>query len=321
MANGTGTPQFDAVHASSPVSCRIGSVQFLNAVPLTWKLTEIASSLNICADVTYDTPSRLAEGLVRGEYDAALIPLAEALRHPELTQVSDVCIASEGKVASVEFAAFRPLKELKRIGLDPASRTSNAMLQICLEERFKTVCEYETFDVGEAMGFQEGETESVDLSQETACRTLAEVCRARGLDGVLLIGDKALTLPHRSEHFACIYDLGQLWTQWIGLPFIYASWFTSSKDPHFQSSLSTLFNESRRASQIEMDVLTIHEAMRRRMSIPFCHDYLLRKIRYRLSGRERRGAEVFCKMMQKCGLAPLGADILFEANRNRFGME
>lgn len=318
MAKDAGIPQEDAGCTFDPISCRIGSVQFLNAVPLTWKLSEIAAALNIQADVTYDTPSRLADGLAHGEYDAALIPLAEALRHPELTQVSDVCIASEGKVASVEFAAFRPLKELNRIGLDPASRTSNAMLRICLEERFKTFCEYEPFDLGEALGLSDGGTENIDLSQGSACRDLAEKCKEKGLDGILLIGDKALTLPHHSDHFACIYDLGHLWTQWIGLPFVYASWFTSSKDTEFQARLSTLFNEARRASQIEMDVLTIHEAMRRRMNIPFCHDYLLRKIRYRLSGRERRGAEVFCKMMQKCGLAPLGTDILFEANRNRF---
>lgn len=302
----------------SPVKYRIGNVQFLNSVPLTWKLKEIGASLNVEVDLEFDTPARLADKLIQGEVDAALVPIAEAIRHPELVQVSDVCIASEGNVASIEFLTLKPLDEIQKVGLDPASRTSNALLQICLAEKFKLNCEYEPFDVGSALNVQDEETEDLNFSDEEMCKKLAEVCRANGLDGLLLIGDKALTLQTRSEHFYCVYDLGQVWTQWIGLPFVFASWFTCRKAPEDWERLSMLFNESRRASQIEMDVLTIYEALKRRMDIRNCHDYLTRKIRFRLGGRERRGAEVFCKMTQKYGLAPLGANLEFEANRKRF---
>lgn len=301
----------------SPVQLKIGSVQFLNAVPLTWKLGEIASALKAEVALSMATPASLAEGLVRGKFDAALIPIAEAIRHPNLIQVSDVCIASEGPVASIELIALKPLEEIRRVGLDPASRTSNALIQICMAERLKIACEYETFDVGKAMGFDASETEFLDFSQEELCEKLAKACTERGLDAVLLIGDKALSAPHQFSGFSCVYDLGQVWTQWVGLPFVYASWFAASTQELDRFSL--LFNESRRASQIEMDVLTIHEAMKRRMPIEQCHDYLTRKIRYRLGGRERRGAEVFCKMAQKYGLAPLGSELEFEANRKRFG--
>lgn len=300
-----------------PAKFRIGTVQFLNAVPLTWRLEEIAKRFNADFEVESDTPAHLADGLLSGKYDAALIPIAEAIRHPALTQISDVCIASEGTVSSIELVTFRPLDEICRVGLDPASRTSNALIQICAAERFKKEFEYIPFNVGTAMGLSECETEFLDFSCEEECEKLAQVCVRNGYDAVLLIGDKALSTPHQASCFSCVYDLGQIWTQWIGLPFVYASWFTRSGSA--AERLSLIFNESRRASQVEMDVLTIHESMKRHLSIESCHEYLTRKIRYRLGGRERRGAEVFCKMMQKYGLAPLGSDLEFEANRKRFG--
>lgn len=301
-----------------PAAFRIGTVQFLNAVPLTWKLEEIAKRYNAELEIETGTPAHLADGLVQGKYDAALIPVAEAVIHPALAQVSDVCIASEGTVSSIEFITFHPFDEIHRIGLDPASRTSNALLQVCMKERFKTEFEYEPFCVGTAMGLPEAETENLDFSQEENCEKLVQAAAEHNIDAVLLIGDKALSVPNRASCFSCIYDLGQVWTQWIGLPFVYASWFAR---PNIETErLSIIFNESRRASQVEMDILTIHEAMKRHLSIENCHDYLTRKIRYRLGGRERRGAEVFCKMMQKYGLAPLGMDLEFEANRKRFGV-
>ncbi len=302
----------------SPARFRVGSVQFLNAVPLTWKLQEIAASMNTEIDFSLDVPSRLAEGLVHGEYDVALIPLVEAIRHPELCHVSDVCISSDGNVGSIEFASLVPIDEVRRVALDPASCTSNALIQICFAEYFKnTESEFIPFNVGTALGVGERETEKFDFSQPGMTEKLAEVCRENQLDGILLIGDKALSLPHRSNSFSCVYDLGQVWTQWTGLPFVYASWFTATRLPEELERLSLIFNESRRASQVGMDVLTINESLRRRMEIRRCHDYLTRQIRYRLGGRERRGAEVFCKMTQKYALAPLGANIEFEANRKR----
>ena len=301
-----------------PARFRIGSVQFLNAVPLTWNLREIAASMNTEIDFSLDVPARLAEELVRGKLDAALIPLVEAIRHPELHHVSDVCISSDGNVGSIEFASLSPIEEVRRVGLDPASRTSNALIQICFSEYFRnTECEFVPFSVGAAMGLTGDETEKIDFSQPGMTEKLAEVCRENQMDGVLLIGDKALSLPHQIKYFSCVYDLGQVWTQWTGLPFVYASWFTASNTAEDWNRLSLIFNESRRASQVGMDVLTINESLRRKMEIRRCHDYLTRQVRYRLGGRERRGAEVFCKMTQKYGLVPLGASIEFEANRKR----
>lgn len=297
----------------SPTYFRIGSVQFLNAAPLTWNLKNVAASQDVSIEESLAVPSRLAEDLIAGRYDAALIPIAEAIRHPELRQVSDVCIASEGPVWSIKFVAFRPLGEMNRIGLDPASRSSGALLQICAAEYWKINAEFFPFSIGEALGCGFDASENLDFSLKENREELVEIGQAHDLDGVLLIGDKALRMPHQCEEFAGIYDLGQVWTQWTGLPFVYASWFAHPGAD--LERLSHLFNEVRSRSQIEMDEVVLSTSRTQNWELELCRDYLVRKIRYRLGGRERRGAEVFCRMMQKYALAPLGTELEFEANR------
>ncbi|MDO4575170.1 MAG: menaquinone biosynthesis protein [Planctomycetia bacterium] len=291
-----------------PVHFRIGGVRYLNAVPLEWRLEEIAAGQNATVSVEKDVPSVLARKLVAGEYDAAIIPVVEAMRHPELVQVSDACIASEGVVASIRLLCLKPVTEVETVGLDENSRSSAAMVGVCLRERFKRN--------PQEVPFCWEEMDKPDFYREAGCRKLAEALRAKGLDAVLMIGDDALVLPRTMPGFASVMDMGQCWTQWIGLPFVYASWF--ARPGADGERLSRIFNECRRAGQVEMDLLCIHEAMKRRLPIDMCHDYLTRKLRYRLGGRERRGVEVFCKMTQKYGLVPLGSDIIFEANRRKF---
>ncbi|MDO4569356.1 MAG: menaquinone biosynthesis protein [Planctomycetia bacterium] len=300
----------------SPAALRVGAVQYLNAIPLVWKLGEVADALNTSIVLQKDVPSLLAQKLVCGDYDVALIPVVEAIRHPELVQVSDVCIASEGAVESIRLVAFKPLDEIRKVLLDSASRSSCAMLQVWLQEQKRCVCEFESLHLNEIPNLEvaDADYEKVSFASESNCVALAQYCEAHAIDACLLIGDKALSVPLHSEALPWVYDLGKMWTQWVGLPFVYASWF--ARPGSDERRISAIMNEVRRTSQIEMDILIINEAMKRRMAIEDCRDYLVKKIRYRLGGRERRGAEVFCKMTQKYGLTPLGAQLSFQANRD-----
>ncbi|MDO4584330.1 MAG: menaquinone biosynthesis protein [Planctomycetia bacterium] len=297
----------------SPQTFRLGSVPYLNAAPLTWRLEEIAAENQVTFLRENAIPSLLAKKLVAGEYDVALIPVAEALRHSELVQVSDVCIASEGAVGSVKLLSRQPLGQIQTIALDEASRSSAAMTLIYLHERIKNFPQAVPLKWSELLPEA---SENIDFSDSHFLRALGESLAAREIDAILLIGDVALKIPHQVPSFPYQIDMGQAWTQWIGLPFVYASWFTR-RDVDGER-LSWIFNEARRASQVEMDILILHEAMKNHLPLDLCYDYLNFKIRYRLGGRERRGVEVFGKMAQKYGLIPLGAGLEFEANRKRF---
>lgn len=165
---------------------RIGSVHYLNAVPLTRGLE---------SEVVFATPASLAQMLRRDELDAALVSITEVLLTDRYDILDGVAIASLGEVYSVLLAHKKPLAEAKEIFCDTASLTSVNLLKVLLAERglqpdFKPLENYEA---------------------------------AAEKDFVLLIGDRAIDFqrtPHRHQ----IFDLGDAWTEMTGRPFVYAVW-------------------------------------------------------------------------------------------------
>ena len=165
---------------------RIGSVKYLNAVPLTRGLE---------SEVILATPAKLAEMLRRDELDAALVSITEVLLHDRYDILDGIAIASLGEVYSVVLAHQKPLADATEIFCDPASLTSVNLLKVLLAEKnlfpqFKPLENYKT--AGEK-------------------------------DFVLLIGDRAIDFQ-RAPHPHEIFDLGFAWTELTNLPFVYAVW-------------------------------------------------------------------------------------------------
>src|SRR5688500_18941175 len=82
---------------------RVGSVPYLNAVPLT---------RGVEREVVYVTPSRLAQMLQKDELDAALVSVTEVLQHDRYDVLDGICVASLGEVKSVFLAHRRPVAEM-----------------------------------------------------------------------------------------------------------------------------------------------------------------------------------------------------------------
>ncbi len=165
---------------------RVGSVGYLNAVPLTRGLED---------QVLFATPAKLAEMLRRDELDAALVSVVEVLLNDRYDILDGIAIASLGEVKSVLIAHRRPLEEATEIFCDPASLTSVQLARVLLAERglkpeFKPLPSY-------------------DFSALP--------------DYALLIGDRALDLL-LGKHEHEIWDLGAAWYELTALPFVYAVW-------------------------------------------------------------------------------------------------
>src|SRR5580765_534407 len=105
---------------------RVGSVPYLNAVPLTRGLED---------EITFATPAKLAEMLQRDELDAALVSVVEVLFHDRYDILDGIAIASLGEVQSVLLAHRKPLAEATEIFCDTASLTSVELLRVLLAER------------------------------------------------------------------------------------------------------------------------------------------------------------------------------------------
>ncbi|PYJ01676.1 MAG: hypothetical protein DME25_17655, partial [Verrucomicrobia bacterium] len=105
---------------------RVGSVSYLNAVPLTRGLEE---------EVLFATPSKLAELLQRDELDAGLVSVTEVLFNDRYDVLDDIAVASLGEVKSVLLAHRKPIAEVREVFCDPASLTSVQLLRVLLAER------------------------------------------------------------------------------------------------------------------------------------------------------------------------------------------
>src|SRR5580765_2333546 len=111
---------------SSLTPFRVGSVRYLNAVPLTRGIED---------EVVFATPSELAKMLQRDELDAALVSVTEVLFNDRYDILDGTAIASLGEVKSVLLAHRRPIEEAREIFCDTASLTSVNLLRVLLAER------------------------------------------------------------------------------------------------------------------------------------------------------------------------------------------
>jgi predicted solute-binding protein len=232
---------------------RVGCVQYLNSKPLIYG-----------ADfpVRYDHPAGLARDLVSGALDVALVPVFEALLHPPWLAVDGVAIACDGPVFSVFLAHRGPLAGVRRIALDPASRTSVHLLRVLLAE------------------FHDLQPEYVGADDPQA-------------DAWLLIGNQAIDfrLAHAGEYE--FLDLGEEWRRCTGLPFVFALWLMRPALPHAAEIAAEL-----RAIKAH-GLAHLPEIVRADVAHPaeLSMRYLTRYIRFELGAREKAGLARFEELL------------------------
>lgn len=181
---------------------RVGHIQFLNCVPLYWGLARTGTLLDL--ELTKDTPEKLSEQLVRGDLDIGPITLVEFLKHADgLVALPDIAVGCDGPVMSCVIVSQLPLEQLdgRRVALGSTSRTSVRLAELLLAERYGVTPDYYTCppDLGSMM-------------QEA--------------DAAVLIGDAALRASlHDAPRLGLqVHDLGEMWKEWTGLPFVFAVW-------------------------------------------------------------------------------------------------
>ena len=263
---------------SEPGPIRVGAVGYLNARPLTFCLPQLAPH----AEIIEDLPSRLADGLAEGRLDVALIPSIERFRHPDYTIVSDACVACDGPVRSIKLYGRMPIERIRTLALDEGSRTSAALTRILLQERFGREPELEQLPIG------------ASLAQTDA-------------DAVMLIGDRAM-LPVEGS-FDFVWDLGEEWSRWTGLPFVFATW-TARRSTDLRG-VDVLLAAARDQGVCRLVDIAHRQAPLLGISEEDCLSYFRDNLRFRLGPRERRGLERFRQLAVKHRLAPTGMKLDF----------
>lgn len=178
---------------------RIGQIEYANCTPLYHQLRERFA----CDDYQFvsGVPAELNALLAAGKIDVCPSSSFEYALHSELYRIlPQLSISSNGAVASVLLFSEIPIEELNGqiILLSSESATSVNLLKILMAQRYNCSCSY------------------VVNSQKTA--------NVHGAaPAMLLIGDAALrtSMIESGRH---VYDLGRIWRDWTGLPFVFALW-------------------------------------------------------------------------------------------------
>ncbi len=165
---------------------RVGSVPFLNAVPLTRGIED---------QIVFLAPSELAKKLRNDELDAALLSVTEVLLNDRYDILDGIAVASLGEVKSVFVAHRQPLEQISEIACDPASLASLNLLKVLLAER----------------------------GLKPKLTPLSDYPSASTHDAVFLIGDPAIEFS-RAGHDHELWDLGAAWYEMTRLPFVFAVW-------------------------------------------------------------------------------------------------
>jgi len=225
------------------------------------------------AEIVVDFPSRLADGLADGRFDVALIPSIEYLRQPGLRIASDAVIACDGPVRSVKLYGRVPIDCVETLALDEGSRTSAALAEILLCERF-------------------------GLKPRLLSLPLESPPADSPADAVVVIGDRGML--ELDEDLAFVWDLGEEWSRWTGLPFVFALWAARSHvhAARIDRALSLARDEGL-ARLPEIARLAAPE-----VGIPesACLSYLRDNLKFHRGPRQQQGLDRFYQLAKVHGL-------------------
>ena len=183
---------------------RIGRISYANCTPLFHALEALYPDSGY--EYVSGVPARLNDLLSMGEIDVCPSSSIEFARHfDDYLILPDISISSCGPVKSVLLFSTLPIEELngREILLSSESATSVNLLKILLEKRYGFNCSFRV-----ATG-----NRIVPMPESPA---------------MLLIGDGALK-ELQSHSGLLVYDLGELWYQWTGLPFVFALWLVNRR--------------------------------------------------------------------------------------------
>jgi chorismate dehydratase len=250
----------------------LGAVSFLNARPLVAPLKQ--GSIRHNFRIVSDVPSRCADRLLAGEMDVALIPSVEYAQHPDDYEIiPEVCIASDGRVASVLLFSKVPVAAIRTLAIDARSRASAVLARILLHERYHISPEFVVTDP------------HADLMLSLA-------------DAGLLIGDTALDQDWRPD--VVVLDLGMLWKELTELPFVYAFWVC--RRGRLTPEEAHALIAAKEVGRTLFRKIAVEHAKVHPKSPIFYESYLRGNVCYDMGRREIEGLLTFYRFAHRLGL-------------------
>ena len=184
---------------------KIGRIPYINCYPVYGAIDRGVVQLD--AELVDGVPTDLNRQMAAGALDISVVSAVEYARDADrYLLLPDLAISCDGPVRSVMLFSKRPAGELtsRNVVVSRSSMTSVALLELLFESVWHS-----------SPRFVPGDAEVSDVVVEGVIDA----------DARLVIGDAALVLgsSHR-DRYPHVYDLGAMWKEWTGQPFVFAVW-------------------------------------------------------------------------------------------------
>jgi chorismate dehydratase len=232
---------------------RVGSVPYVVGRPLDLALGEEEG-----IELVHETPASLVQGLRTYRLDVALVSSIELFRQPGYRYIDGLAVAGDGFVSSVQVFLRKPIEEVRSLALDPASRTSQVLVQALLDDRPQGAPRCLVVEPGEDPAALEA-------------------------DAWLRIGDRALS-EYWTEPRPAVFNPSQAWAEVTGLPFVFAAWIVrpgAAIEAHLPA-----FWRAREKGAAALDRIVAEAAGRHDLPPAALRRYLGEECRYELGGNE-----------------------------------
>lgn len=236
---------------------RISAVSYTNTKPFIYGIQHTNQLDDI--DLSIDIPADCAQKLIDDQVDIGLIPVAATLNLPEWYIVSDYCIGAVGAVNSVFIFSNCDIHDVKRIQLDPQSRTSNNLARVLMKNFWKVQPEL----IFDAPDYAESNDHHTAFVQ---------------------IGDR--TFGKKSK-YSFTYDLSEEWQKFTGLPFLFAAWIANKPIP---DEFITRFNTAMKYGLDHRFELLKELPAREDFDL---EDYLMHKLDFNLNEDKTKALHLF----------------------------
>lgn len=239
---------------------KVGAVSYLNTKPLIYGFKE--GMLMEKMELITEYPSRIAAMLLNNEIDIGLVPVAILPSMREAHIITDHCIGCDGPVASVCLFSDVPVEQVEKVLLDYQSRTSVRLAKILLKEYWKIT------------------PQIIDAKEDFRNHI-------KGTTAGLVIGDRAFEQRTISPY---IYDLGEAWKAFTGLPFVFATWIANKALP---ADFIREFKQATAAGLRQLDRVIAENPY----SKYDLQEYYTQNISFELTAEKRKGMELFLQLL------------------------
>ena len=273
---------------------RVGRIPYINCFPVYGAVDR--GIVPLAATLVDGVPTALNRMMAEGALDVSVVSAVEYARDNErYLLLPDLAISSDGPVRSVMLFASVPAESLggKKVVVSRSSMTSVHLLELLFEHVWRARPE---FVPGDAEADTLGAAPEVDVAARLVIGDAALMMQSAG---------HPLAIAH-GQHYPFVYDLGDEWKKWTGLPFVFAVWVAQRTAPVAEAlGVHASLIASRDWGMQHLSELSAQASRATGVPVGECRHYF-DGLDWRLNLEDLEGLTEFFRRLELAGRVPRG---------------